>query len=100
MSLIVQAMEHVASGRHLRVQRIIVGLSAADIARAMAVSPTRIRQLEDAARVTERAAARYLEALRSAWLEREQRAVAAATASSPDEVDPRAVVRELVGAGA
>jgi len=59
--------EDVVRGSHLRRQREIAGFSAKSIADAAGLSPTRVRQIEDADHVTPRAVTKYLDAVGEAW---------------------------------
>jgi hypothetical protein len=67
-------------GRHLRTQRQLAGFSIRALADATHLSPTRIRQVEDADRVTGRATTRYLDGIAEAWRRR------AAEAARAEEV--------------
>ena len=66
----IEPMSGEVKGRHLRTQRQLAGLSIRALAHAANVSPTRIRQVEDAEHVTERATTRYLEGIAAAWRRR------------------------------
>lgn len=65
--LSISGMESRPHGGHLRVQRRVAGVSVRDLAAAMRVSPTRVRSIEGALRVTDASAGRYLDSLRAAW---------------------------------
>ena len=70
-------MDHEVKGRHLRVQRELTGLSIRALASATGVSPTRVRQLEDAPHVTARSTTRYLDGIAEAWRRRASEATRA-----------------------
>jgi hypothetical protein len=75
-------MNHeVVSGSHLRRQRALAGFSIRQVADAAHLSPTRIRQVEDADRVTGRATTRYLDGIAEAWRRRAAEAARAEEAS-------------------
>jgi hypothetical protein len=91
IALTIEPMDGDVSGRHLRVQRQIAGFSVRALAAAVRLSPTRIRQLEDAERVSAKATTRYLDGIAEAW---RRRAVETTRGPLPDA---RVDVREAVG---
>jgi transcriptional regulator with XRE-family HTH domain len=74
-------MENDVRGAHLRRQRQLAGFSIRALAQATHLSPTRVRQLEEADRVTARSVSRYLDGIAEAW-----RARAVETASEEGAV--------------
>ena len=60
-------MEDDVRGAHLRRQRQIAGFSVRALATAAHLSPTRIRQVEEAECVTPRSVTKYLEGITQAW---------------------------------
>ena len=62
-------------GAHLRQQRELAGFSVRTLAAAVRLSPTRIRQLEQADRVTLRTTTAYLNGIAEAWRRRAEDAL-------------------------
>jgi hypothetical protein len=81
VSMTIKPMEREVNGRHLRTQRQLAGFSIRALAEAAHLSPTRIRQVEDADRVTARATTRYLDGIAEAWRRRATETVGAEEAS-------------------
>ncbi len=67
ISLTITAMDGEVRGAHLRRQRQLAGFSIRALAEAAHLSATRIRQIEDAERVTGRAVSSYLDGVAEAW---------------------------------
>lgn len=88
ISLTISSMEGAVRGAHLRRQRQLAGFSIRALAEAAHLSATRIRQIEDAERVTGHAVSRYLGGIAEAWRVRandtawEERAIAPVSAPS------------------
>lgn len=70
VALTITPMEDDVRGSHLRRQRQIAGFSVRALATAAHLSPTRIRQVEEAERVTPRSVTKYLEGITQAWRSR------------------------------
>ena len=81
VSVTISTMNGEVRGTHLRTQRQLAGFSVRALADAAHLSPTRIRQVEDAERVTPRSTTRYLEGIAEAW---RRRAVEAAVDASDE----------------
>lgn len=77
VALTITRMDGEVKGRHLRTQRELAGFSIRALAAATGVSPTRVRQLEDAPHVTPRATTRYLDGIAEAWRRRASEATRA-----------------------
>lgn len=67
ISLTITSMDGEVRGAHLRRQRQLAGFSIRALAEAAHLSATRVRQIEDAERVTGRAVSRYLGGIVEAW---------------------------------
>lgn len=67
ISLTISSMDGAVRGAHLRRQRQLAGFSIRALAEATHLSATRVRQIEDAERVTGRAVSRYLDGVVEAW---------------------------------
>jgi helix-turn-helix protein len=70
VALTITRMDGEVKGRHLRTQRELAGFSIRALAAAAGVSPTRVRQLEDAPHVTPGATTKYLDGIAEAWRRR------------------------------
>lgn len=77
VALNITPMDGEVRGTHLRTQRQLAGFSIRALADAAHLSPTRIRQVEDADRVTGRATTRYLDGIAEAWRRRAAQAARA-----------------------
>ena len=67
ISLTITSMDGEVGGAHLRRQRQLAGFSIRALAEAAHLSATRVRQIEDAERVTGPAVRRYLDSVAEAW---------------------------------
>jgi transcriptional regulator with XRE-family HTH domain len=76
VALTISQMENDVRGAHLRRQRQLAGFSVRALAEAAGLSPTRIRQVEIAERVTPRSVTRYLDGIAQAWRARAEESAA------------------------
>ncbi len=67
LSVTIERVNGDVAGRHLRMQRQVGGFSIRAIATATNLSPTRVRQIEEAVRVSPNSTVKYLDGIAEAW---------------------------------